>query len=132
MTEATGETGETDVTAAKEGTEETETETIAGNLTAKENAGEVDHLVTIGPDEITMIHIPQVVHTEIANDKNATATVAMTPNGIGIEVQEEEMVTDLHDGISSMIAEAVEVDIETEIRIVVSKRTEMNSLRRQE
>lgn len=116
---------------ATEVTEATETETIAESHIGKENAGGVDHLVTIDPEENTTTHIPQAAPTETVKGKNAIPIVGMMPNGIVTEVQEEEMATDLRAGICLKIVE-VAAAIETGIKTVVSRRTETSSLRKPE
>lgn len=115
-TEATEVIEEIAETGAIVVTEGTEIETTAENLIATGNAGEVDRLATIVRDETTTIHIPRAVHTETERGRNVTVAVVTTRNGIVIEVQEDEMAIDLPVGIFSMIAEVVEVDIETVIR----------------
>lgn len=122
---------EIDVIAETEIEETEETETIAESHTEKENVGEVDHLATTDLEENTTIHIPRAAPTEIAKGRNATPIVAMSPNGIVIEAHEEEMATGHHDEIYSRIAEEVAA-IEIGIRTVVSRKTEMSSLRKQE
>jgi hypothetical protein len=99
------------------GVNATETETeeiIAENPTEKENVGEVDHLVTIDPEESTTIPIHRAAHTETAKGRSGIPIpipipiAAMSPlNGTVIEVHEEETAIDLRAGTCLRIVEVV-------------------------
>lgn len=119
MTELSEEVEAIEAIDVIEATEETEIETIAENLTARESAEGADRRAITVLEENMTIRTRRAVPTEIERDKNATPTAATNPSGTVIEVQEEEMVTDLRDGISSTIAGVAEVDIEIAIRTAV-------------